>query len=53
MINKVILDPDSVKEVVETPSYSYIRVFPKYEEDYVIMWEKKVLKTEDNTVESI
>lgn len=52
MINKVILSSNSEEGLVIVSQKSYIRVFPKYEEDYVVMWEKK-LSAEDETVESV
>jgi hypothetical protein len=51
MINKVILNSDSVQEFVETTKGTYIRVYPKKQEDCTVMWEKKVSKGE--TVEQV
>ena len=53
MINKVILNSDSVQEFVETTKGTYIRVFPKTQEDCTIMWEKKMVKGTMQTIESV
>jgi hypothetical protein len=44
MINKVILNSNSIEEFVETVKGTYVRVFPITQEDYTIMWEKKLAK---------
>lgn len=53
MISKVILPLNSHQETVKGPKFTYVRAFPKVEEDYVIMWEKKVLNSEFTTEEDI
>lgn len=53
MINKVILNSDSVQEFVETAKGTYVRVFPITKEDYTIMWEKKLAKGTMQTIESV
>ena len=53
MISKVILPLNSTPEIIKGPVFSYVRAFPKVEDDYVIMWEKKVLNTDLTTEEDI
>ena len=53
MINKVILNSNSIEEFVETAKGIYVRVFPTTKEDYTIMWEKKLAKGTMQTIESV
>lgn len=53
MVNKVILNSNSAQELIETTKGTYIRVFPKIQDDCTIMWEKKLVKGTTQTIESV
>lgn len=53
MINKVILSPQETQQIIPNSDFYYVRVFPKYEDDHIVMWEKKVGVLDDNIVDIV